>query len=136
MLCALEPAARTQDPRAGRTEPTAPRARKYARCSSQVAIYCGVPAGVDASVTRREVFAELDKKIAGKLEAMLKGKWALVTGATAGLGLAVAESLAGAGANIVLHDLTEPAQTRDRLRAHFGVEVSQRCCRPVAARLH
>ncbi|HEY8622818.1 MAG TPA: SDR family NAD(P)-dependent oxidoreductase, partial [Casimicrobiaceae bacterium] len=36
---------------------------------------------------------------------MLKGKWVLVTGATAGLGLAVAESLAGAGANIVLHDL-------------------------------
>ena len=54
---------------------------------------------------------------------MLKGKWALVTGATAGLGLAVAESLAGAGANIVLHDLIEPAQTRDRLRAQFGVEV-------------
>ena len=54
---------------------------------------------------------------------MLKGKWALVTGATAGLGLAVAESLAGAGANIVLHDLNEPAQTRDRLRSQFGVEV-------------
>jgi len=54
---------------------------------------------------------------------MLKGKWALVTGATAGLGLAVAESLAGAGANIVLHDLTEPVQTKDRLRTQFGVEV-------------
>ena len=54
---------------------------------------------------------------------MLKGKWALVTGATAGLGLAVAESLAGAGASIVLHDLVEPTQTRDRLRAQFGVEV-------------
>ena len=54
---------------------------------------------------------------------MLKGKWALVTGATAGLGLAVAESLAGAGANIVLHDLVEPAQTRDRLRTQFGVEA-------------
>ena len=54
---------------------------------------------------------------------MLKGKWALVTGATAGLGLAVAESLAGAGAGIVLHDLVEPAETRDRLRTRFGVEV-------------
>ena len=43
---------------------------------------------------------------------MLKGKWALVTGATAGLGLAVAESLAGAGANIVLHDLVEPRRQR------------------------
>ena len=48
---------------------------------------------------------------------MLKDKWALVTGATAGLGHAVAESLAGAGANIVLHDLVEPAETRDRLRS-------------------
>ena len=54
---------------------------------------------------------------------MLQGKWALVTGATAGLGLAVAESLAGAGANIVLHDLVEPVASRDRLRAQYGVEV-------------
>ncbi len=54
---------------------------------------------------------------------MLKGKWALVTGATAGLGLAVAESLAGAGANIVLHDLAEPVQTKDRLRAQFGIDI-------------
>lgn len=54
---------------------------------------------------------------------MLKGKWALVTGATAGLGLAVAESLAGAGANIVLHDLVEPNQTKDRLRSRFDVDA-------------
>jgi len=54
---------------------------------------------------------------------MLKGKWALVTGATAGLGQAVAESLAGAGASIVLHDLVEPQETRDRLRSSFDVEV-------------
>ncbi len=54
---------------------------------------------------------------------MLKGKWALVTGATAGLGLAVAESLAGAGANIVLHDLVEPKETSDRLRSRFGVDA-------------
>ncbi len=54
---------------------------------------------------------------------MLKGKWALVTGATAGLGLAVAKSLAGAGANIVLHDLVEPKQTTDDLRSRFGVDA-------------
>jgi len=54
---------------------------------------------------------------------MLKDKWALVTGATAGLGLAVAESLAGAGANIVLHDLVDPKQTRDRLQSRFDVDV-------------
>ena len=58
-----------------------------------------------------------------KSSAMLKGKWVLVTGATAGLGLAVAESLAGAGANIVLHDLVEPNETGDRLRSRFGVEA-------------
>jgi len=54
---------------------------------------------------------------------MLNGKWALVTGATAGLGEAVADSLAGAGANIVLHDLVEPRETTDRLRARHGVDA-------------
>src|ERR1700735_4268462 len=54
---------------------------------------------------------------------MPNGKWVLVTGATAGLGLAVAESLAGAGASIVLHDLVEPKETRDRVRSRFGVEA-------------
>jgi 3-hydroxybutyrate dehydrogenase len=54
---------------------------------------------------------------------MLNGKWALVTGATAGLGEAVAESLAGAGANVVLHDLVEPRETSDRLRARHGIDA-------------
>jgi 3-hydroxybutyrate dehydrogenase len=54
---------------------------------------------------------------------MLKGKWALITGSTAGLGLALAESLAGAGANIVLHDLTVPHDAMESVRSCFGVDV-------------
>src|SRR5438445_59320 len=54
---------------------------------------------------------------------MLRGKWALVTGATAGLGFAVAESLANAGASIVLHDLVEPGSAKDRLQSRFGVDT-------------
>ena len=50
----------------------------------------------------------------------LKDRWALVTGATAGRGFAVAESLAGAGANIVLHDLVEPVAA---LPARLAAEV-------------
>ncbi|MDA9423379.1 beta-D-hydroxybutyrate dehydrogenase [Bradyrhizobium sp. CCBAU 53380] len=53
----------------------------------------------------------------------MKGKWALVTGATTGLGFAVAEGLAGAGANIVLHDINARKQAADDLRARFGIEV-------------
>jgi 3-hydroxybutyrate dehydrogenase len=55
--------------------------------------------------------------------AALSGRWALVTGAGAGLGLAVAENLAGAGANIVLHDLRAPNRAADRLKARFPVDV-------------
>jgi 3-hydroxybutyrate dehydrogenase len=54
---------------------------------------------------------------------MLKGKWALVTGASGGLGFAIAESLAGASANIVLHDLAEPSEARDSILSRFGVEA-------------
>jgi 3-hydroxybutyrate dehydrogenase len=53
----------------------------------------------------------------------LSGKWALVTGAGRGLGLAVAESLAGAGAKIVLHDLAAPKDAAGRIKSSFGVDV-------------
>ena len=33
----------------------------------------------------------------------LKEKWALITGSTSGIGLAIARGIAGAGANIVLN---------------------------------
>ncbi len=54
---------------------------------------------------------------------MLEGKWALVTGAGAGLGFALAESLAEAGANIFLHDLVEQPAARDALQAKFAVQA-------------
>jgi 3-hydroxybutyrate dehydrogenase len=46
-----------------------------------------------------------------------------VTGAGGSLGLALAESLAGAGTNIILHDLVEPREARDSIRSRFGVEA-------------
>jgi len=53
----------------------------------------------------------------------LSGKWALVTGATAGLGFAVSESLAGAGANLIVHDLAAPREAATNLASRFGVET-------------
>ena len=53
----------------------------------------------------------------------LSGKWALVTGSTAGLGLAIAESLAAAGVNLVVHDLTAPREAAESLRSRCGIEA-------------
>jgi len=58
---------------------------------------------------------------------ILKGKGALITGSSSGLGLAMARALAGAGADIVLHGLEEPrrmTQTTDELAHAFDVEVA------------
>lgn len=43
----------------------------------------------------------------------LRGRSALVTGSTAGLGYAIADALARAGANVVLHGLENDAATRE-----------------------
>ncbi|MBI2311437.1 MAG: 3-hydroxybutyrate dehydrogenase [Betaproteobacteria bacterium] len=59
---------------------------------------------------------------------MFQGKTALVTGSTSGIGLGVAEVLAGRGANLVINGLSgDPTQTeklRARLAADHGVEVA------------
>ena len=57
---------------------------------------------------------------------MLSGRCALVTGSVAGLGYAIAESLAKAGAHIVLNGLCDPSEGQaaaERLSSATGVEV-------------
>jgi 3-hydroxybutyrate dehydrogenase len=54
---------------------------------------------------------------------ILKNRHALVTGATAGLGLAVAEKLAAAGCHIALNGLDDGNATAADLSARFGVKA-------------
>jgi 3-hydroxybutyrate dehydrogenase len=56
----------------------------------------------------------------------MKGKTAVVTGSTSGIGLACARALAGAGANIVLNGLGTPADVereRSAIETDFGVKA-------------
>ena len=57
---------------------------------------------------------------------MLKGKTAIVTGSTSGIGLGIARALAGAGADIMLNGFGEASaieQIRDDLAREFGVRT-------------
>ena len=57
---------------------------------------------------------------------ILKGKVAVVTGSTSGIGLAYARAFAGAGANIVLNGIGAPAdveKTRIAIESDFGVKA-------------
>jgi len=57
---------------------------------------------------------------------MLKGKNAIVTGSTSGIGLGIARSLAGAGANLMLNGFGDAAQIEALhagLAREFGVKV-------------
>jgi 3-hydroxybutyrate dehydrogenase len=57
---------------------------------------------------------------------ILKGKVAVVTGSTSGIGLAYARAFAGAGANIVLNGMGTPADVekeRSAMESDFGVKA-------------
>jgi 3-hydroxybutyrate dehydrogenase len=57
---------------------------------------------------------------------ILKGKTAVVTGSTSGIGLGCARAFAGAGANIVLNGIGAPAdveKTRAAIENDFGVKA-------------
>ena len=60
------------------------------------------------------------------MEKNLTGKNAIITGSTSGLGLEIAEALAGAGCNIVLNGFGNPGEIgalQSRLKSTCGVEV-------------
>jgi len=60
---------------------------------------------------------------------MLKGKTAVITGSTSGIGLGIAHALAAEGANVVLNgfgDAAEIEKTRAAIEKEFGQKVAFR----------
>ena len=58
---------------------------------------------------------------------MLKGRTAVVTGSTSGIGLGIAEALESAGTDVMLNGFGEPGQveeTRRSLAERHGVRVA------------
>ncbi len=56
----------------------------------------------------------------------LKGRSAIVTGSTSGIGLAIARGFAAQGANVMINGLGDPAEierTRAAIEAEFGVRA-------------
>lgn len=53
---------------------------------------------------------------------MLKGRTALVTGSTSGIGLAIAQAMAKAGANVVVHGIEAPGQGQP-----IASDIAERC---------
>ncbi len=64
--------------------------------------------------------------IIGDVDQMLKGKTAVITGSTSGIGLGIAQALAAQGANLLLNgigDANEIEKQRTSLALEFGVTV-------------
>jgi 3-hydroxybutyrate dehydrogenase len=58
---------------------------------------------------------------------MLKGKTAIVTGSTSGIGLGIARALGGAGSHVILNgfgDAAEIEALRARIAKEFGIKVA------------
>src|SRR5829696_3149690 len=58
---------------------------------------------------------------------MLKGRTAVITGSTSGIGLGIARALAGEGANVVLNgfgDAAEIEKTRSAVESEFGIKAA------------
>ena len=57
---------------------------------------------------------------------MLKGKTAIVTGSNSGIGLGIAQALAGQGCNVVLNSFTDSPEDHalaERIAAEHGIEA-------------